>query len=269
MFAAYMHSVRESINKRMALVLIGVAILFALLLFFRIIVKPMANGTSMIFIGQHMLGPASLGVPAVEAQEIQFTGTLWLFLSIFAAVPLLVSSLEKGWVELTLTKGIARWKALLGAYFAGLTLYAATLAVAMFPLALWLWAKTGISCKPLLIAIAIEVLAFGSLLSLAAFASLTRTGAALPIMLSIFVFILAPFLASRERGLFELITSNWGRAIITWMYRILPKTSELVSMCIGYIQQESFGSWFPLWSTGTFIVAMMGLTIWTLHRKNL
>src|SRR5580704_15039489 len=137
MLAAYIHSLREAINKRMALVLIGMALLFAVLLFFLISVKPLNDGTSVILLGKRMLGPASMAVPAAITAEIQITGGLWLFLAIFASVPLLVSTLEKGWVELTLTKGTARWKVLLGSYFSGLTLYALTLGVAMLPTALW------------------------------------------------------------------------------------------------------------------------------------
>jgi hypothetical protein len=269
MFAAYIHSVREAVNRRMALVLIGMALLFAVILFLLINIKPLTDGTSMIFLGQHMLGPATMAVPAAESAEVSITGGLWLFLAIFASVPLLVSMLEKGWVELTLTKGTARWKVLIGCYLSGLTLYVLTLCVAMLPAALWLWMKTGVGCKSLLVAILIETLGFAALMALAAFAALTRTGASLPIMIAIFVDILSPVLANRENGLFTLITSHFWRAVITWTYRIFPKPYELVNAATGYIQFGTHGSWFSFWTTGVFIVAMMGITIWMLHRKNL
>ena len=270
MFAAYMHSVREAVNKRMALVLIGMALLFAVLFYFIISVTPLQpKDLSTVFMGKHALGPASLAVPAAMSAEVNITGGLWLFLSIFASVPLLVSSLEKGWVELTLTKGVARWKVLLGCYFSGLTLYAATLCVAMVPTALWLWVKTGVSCKALLVAILIETLGFASLMSLAAYAVLTRTGAALPIMIAIFVDILSPVLANREQGLFTVVTSNWARGILNWAYKILPKPFDLVNAATGYIQFGSIKYWYPFWTTGVFIVVVMGITMWMLHRKNL
>jgi hypothetical protein len=270
MLAAYIYSLREAVNKRMALVLIGLAVLFAVLFFFLISVTPLQpKEMSMVFLGKRMLGPASLAVPAAMSAEVSITGGLWLFLAIFASVPLLVSALEKGWVELTLTKGVARWKVLLACYFSGLTLYAATLLVAMVPTALWLWMKTGVSCKALLVAILIETLGFAALMSLAVFASLTRTGAALPIMLAIFVDILSPILAGREQTLFMLITSNWGRGTINWIYKILPKSAELVGAANNYLQFGSIKNWFPFWSTGIFIVAVLGSSIWMLHRKNL
>ena len=269
MFAAYMHSVREAVNKRMALVLIGMAVLFATILYLLINITPMKDGTSMIFLGRHMLGPATLAVPAAQAQEVQITGSLWLLLSIFASVPLVVAALEKGWVELTLTKGVGRWKVLLGCYFSGLTLYAATLCVAMLPIATWLWIKTGVGFKPLLVAILIESLGFDSLMALATWASLTRTGAALPIMLAVFMYLFTPVLANRQQMLFQLISSPGWQGVFNWAYRILPKPSELMGSATNYIQFGHISNWFPFWSTGVFIVAMMGLTIWMLHRKNL
>lgn len=269
MLAAYMHSIREAVNRRMALVLIGMALLFAVILFLLISVKPLPDGTSMIFLGKNMLGPSSMAVPGAQSQEVQITGSLWLFLAIFASVPLLVSTLDKGWVELTLTKGVARWKILLGCYFSGLTLYFATLAVAMLPTAVWLWVKTGFGFKSLLVAMMIETLGFASLMAIAAFACLSRTGAALPIMLAIFVDLLAPVLSARERALFNLITANWARGLINWTYKILPKPSELLSAGTSYIQFGSVGSWFPFWTTGVFIVVVMGLTAWLLHDKSL
>jgi len=269
MFAAYFYSVRESINKRMALVLIGMALLFAVILFLIINIRPMKDGTSMIFLGQHMLGPATMAAPAAYSAEVSITGGLWLFLAIFASVPLLVSMLEKGWVELTLTKGVARWKILLGCYFSGLTLYVLTLCTAMLPTAVWLWMKTGVSFKSLLVAILIETLGFAALMALAAFASMTRTGAALPIMIAIFMDLLSPVLANREHGLFTLISSGFWRGVITWAYRILPKPYDLVNAGTGYIQFGSHGSWFPFWTTGLFIVVVMGTTMWMLERKSL
>jgi len=269
MLAAYIHSMRESVNKRMALVLIGMALLFTVIFFFIFAITPLQpKNLSIVMMGHRMLGPATLAVPAAMAAEVQITGALWLMLAIFGSVPLLVSALEKGWVELTLTKGVARWKILVAAYFSGLSLYALTLIVAMMPTAVWMWFKTGVSCKPLLVAILLETLGFAALMSLASLASLTRTGAAIPIMIAIFTFIISPVLADRKQNLFALITANWARGIFNWAYRILPKTSEIVGAASGYLQFGKISSWFPIWTTGAFIIGVMSLTIWLLHRKS-
>lgn len=269
MLAAYLHSLREAVNRRMALVLIGFAILTAFLITRIIVLKPLNDGTTMVFLGRGMLGPASLAVPAVQSNEVRMTGGLWLFLSIFASTPLLVSMLEKGWVELSLTKGVARWQVLLGTYCGGLTLYAATLSVATLPTAIYLFVKTGVGFRGLLVAILLQTFAFASLLALAALAALTQTGTALPIIFSVLVDFLSPFLANRARTFFLLLTSDWSRGLVEWAYRILPKNSEIVSASENYIAHQSFGPAWPFWTTGVFIVCVLGLTIYLLHRKSL
>ncbi len=269
MLAAYLHSLREAINRRMALVLIGFAVLMAILISRIIILKPMVDGTTMVFLGRQMLGPASLAIPAVQANEVRMTGGLWLFLAIFASTPLLVSMLEKGWVELTLTKGVSRWRVLMGGYFGGLTLYATTLAVATLPTAIWLWTKTGVGFRPLVIAILLQTFAFAALLALVALTTLTQTGVALPIIFAVLVDFLSPLLASREHTFFRLLTSPWARGLVEWMYRILPKNSEIVTASENYIQFQTLGAAWPFWSTGVFIAVVLGLTIYLLHRKSL
>jgi hypothetical protein len=269
MIASYLHSVREAIHRRMALVLIGMAILVAYLIFHIITLKPMPNGDPMLFMGRLALGPASLAVPAVLAQEVKITGGLWLFLAIFASTPLLVAALEKGWVELTLTKGVPRWRVFLGAYFGGLTLYAVTLGMATLPTAIWLWAKTGVGILPLVIAIGLQVFGFAALMALAAFVCTTRTGVALPIIVAVIIDFFSPLLANRDRTFFLFFTSDWTRGIINWVYRILPKNSEIVSVSESYLQYHKLGASWPFWSTGVFIVVTLALTMWVLHRKSL
>jgi ABC-type transport system involved in multi-copper enzyme maturation permease subunit len=253
----------------MALVLIGMAALMAYLIFHYVTLVPLPTGDPMVFLGRLALGPASLAVPAVLAEEVKMTGSLWLFLAIFASAPLMVASLEKGWVELTLTKGVPRWRVLLGAYFGGLTLYAATLGMATLPTALWLWGKTGVSVAPLVIAIGLQVFGFAALMAIAALTCMTRTGVSLPIIAAIVVDFFSPILANRGHTLFMLITSDWARGLINWIYRIMPKNSEIVGASESYLQFHNMGTSWPFWSTGVFIVATLGLTMWLLHRKSL
>ena len=88
-------------------------------------------------------------------------------------------------------------------------------------------------------------------------------------MLTIGAFILSPFLARRDTTFYRMFNWKGSRWLIDWVYRILPKTSEIAGQALTYIQDHKIESWWPFWSTGVFIVVTMGLTIWMLHRKNL
>ncbi len=109
MFAAYLNSLNESINRRMALVAFGLAIILAIVFNWGVHLKPIGTDF-MVVLGNRPMGPASLAVPALFASEAKFTGFIWLVVGIFAAVPVIASTLDKGWLELTFSKGTARWR---------------------------------------------------------------------------------------------------------------------------------------------------------------
>lgn len=272
MLAAYLNSLRESFNRRMGLVLIGLAIVLAITLNLIIHVKPLLDGTTMVMLGQRMLGPGSMATPALLITEMRLVGVsgfFWALLSILATAPLLASTLDRGWLELTLSKGVSRWEIFMGRYLGGVTLYLVSVLVATLPLAIRLRFATGVSIWPLFIAILIEAFGFAALLSLAATASVPQLGAAPPILLSLVVSIISPILAYRDKGLYQLLTSNTSHFIVDWMYRILPKTAELETMATDFIQEHHVATWYPFWTTGVFIVIVMALSLWLLHRKSL
>ena len=198
MIAAYLNSLLEAVNRRMALVLAGVALLVAGVFLWIVQMKPLPDGTSVILLGNNFLGPAILAVPAVFRAEIQQTGALWLLLAIFAAAPLLSSSVEKGWLELTFSKGTSRWQIFLGRFLGGLTLYFLTFLLATFPVALRLWWKTGVGPLPLAVALLIQTFSFAALLAVVALATLPQKGMALPIMAAVAVWFISPILAWRQ-----------------------------------------------------------------------
>lgn len=270
MYASYVNSLMEAFSRRMGLVLIGFAVVWTIIINWIVHFIPLKDGTSMISLGPRMLGPASLGVPAVLGIGIEITGGIfWMLISILAAAPLLASTLDRGWLELTLSKGTSRWRVFGGRYLGGCTLYLASVVIANVPLAVRFWWKTGISPWPLLVALLIQTFAFASLLSLAALASVPQMGAAPPILLGMMVSILAPVLAARKLGLYQLLTSAWSRFLVDWLYRILPKTQELQGICTVYIRDHTVEAWYPFWTTGLFTVVVMGLALWMLHRRSL
>jgi ABC-type transport system involved in multi-copper enzyme maturation permease subunit len=270
MIAAYFNSLKEAFNRRMGAVLIGLAAVMAIALNWVVHIRPLPGGESMILLGNKMLGPASIATPGLLTIEVQLAGGFfWLLLSILATAPLLSATLDRGWLELTFSKGVSRWELMVGRYLGGVTLYLVSVIIAMMPLAIRLWVATHTSPMPFVLTMLIQSFAFASLLSLAALASVPQMGAAPPILLSLAMSIISPILAFRERGIYQLLTSNTSRFILDWMYRIFPKTSELEAMSTTYLQDHHVQTWFPFWTTGVFTIVVMALTLWALHRKSL
>lgn len=268
MFATYLNSLHESMGRRVALVLLGVAVLVAVGFTAIVHVRPMPGGGIALAVGSQSAAPAGLAVPSVLESQLRATGSLWLLLAIFAAAPLLSATLEKGWLELTFSKGTARWRIFFGRFLGGLTLYSWTFVIATFPPAAWLWWRTGVATWQIGVALLIQTFSFASLLAVAALVTLPQKGVALPIIASVAVWVLSPSLAMRRDTYYRLFSSHAAREIVDWAYRILPKCSELEDMCTSLIQGGTIASWWPVWSTAVFTLTLIGLILWLLERKS-
>lgn len=265
MFTAYWYSLKEGFSRRVVLVLFGLALLIAI--GFNLVVHTSSDG--LVGLGSQPLAPASQAVPLVVAGQVAATGTLLLLLAIFAAAPLLTGTLEKGWLELTLTKAQPRWKFFMGRFLGGVTLYSLTFAFATFPLALRLWWTTHIETWQIAVALLIQTLSFAALLSVAAFATLPQKGVALPIMGSVAILLLSSPLAERREIYYRMLPSHFVRGLVDWAYAILPKCFELEHLCGSFVQKGDLASWWwMLWSTVAFTVAMLGMTLGLLRRKS-
>jgi hypothetical protein len=82
------------------------------------------------------------------------------------------------------------------------------------------------------------------------------------------IWLLSPSLAMRRETFYRIFSSHAARGIVDWAYRILPKCSELEELCVSFVQGGTIASWWPLWSTGMFTLAVLGLTLWLLERKS-
>lgn len=268
MFATYLNSLHESVSRRVALVLVGVAILVGIASNALVHVRTLPDGAKMIAVGAQPPAPSAIAVPATLEAILHASGSFWILLAIFAAAPLLTATLEKGWLELTFAKGIARWRIFLGRFLAGLTLYALMFAIATLPVALRLWWSTGIGTWQLGVALLIQTFSFAALLAASALATLPQKGVALPLIAASAIWLLTPSLAMRQQTFYRILSSHLARGIIDFAYRILPKCSELEDLCVSFVQQGTIASWWPLWSTAVFTLLVLGLTLWLLERKS-
>ncbi|MGB9067818.1 MAG: hypothetical protein WCC21_04555 [Candidatus Acidiferrales bacterium] len=268
MFATYLNSLHESMSRRVALVLFGVAILIAITFNAVVHVRTLPGGAMMILVGAQPPAPPAIAVPSMLESILRATGSLWVLLAIFAAAPLLTATLEKGWLELTFSKGTVRWKIFLGRFLAGLTLYSLMFVLATLPVALRLWWMTGIGTWQMGIALLIQTFGFAALLAVAALVTLPQKGVALPVIAAAAIWLLTPSLAMRQETFYHIFSSHVMRGIIDWTYRILPKCSELEDMCVSFVQGRTITSWWPVWSTGVFTLMVLGTTLWLLGRKS-
>jgi len=269
MGAVIRDTLRESINRRMGLVLIVFSLLVPIFLIGMIRIGPAADGKLEVTMkGFHSLPPEVFTLSTFMGL-LDVANSFWVLMGVFAAAPLLMSFLEKGRADLVISKGTARWQLFLGHYIGTLVLYAGSVLLMALVPAVYLWARTGVSFRQFLVAICISVFAFSAMLALMSLAAMGASHPALPIILAFLYTMFAPQLAQRKAVYYEdVITSKWGQWLVDWLYRILPKTSELVMASRKYLNAGVVDSWWPFWSTALFVAGALALSCWLMHRKS-
>jgi hypothetical protein len=265
--ATYWNSLKEAMNRRILVVLVGIAIVTACLMNVQVGFATV-NGVKVIVLAERNQGPWPISVPLVLGQQMVLAGYLWMLLTILAACPLLVATFDKGWLELVFSKGVARSPIMLGRFLSGATLYFLLAIIATMPLAIRLWWVTEVPTWQVVLAVLIETLSFASILAVSALASLLQRGVALPVITGLGVWYLSPLLAARVENYYPYVQSEAIRRLIDWLYYILPKNAELDRLATTFIQFSSVSVSWPLWTTVLFTICILALAMGLLERKS-
>src|SRR5579871_6079610 len=142
MWSAFLDALQEVGGRRVVLVLIVLALLVGLL-FNRAVNFGSAAGVEVLYEGANNMGPFPFAVPTILGRIAPVGGTIWLMLMLFAGCPQFVAMLEKGWRELTFSKGTARWQILLARGASLILLFFVLVLITCLPLGARLWWYTG------------------------------------------------------------------------------------------------------------------------------
>src|SRR5215475_3200670 len=138
MWSAFWDALQEVGGRRVVVVLLVLAFVVGLLFNHAIRFERLA-GVEVLFEGALNMGPWAFAVPTILARITTVAGTIWLVLMIFAGCPQFVAMLEKGWRELTFSKGTARWQIMLARWLSLVLLFYVLVVVSCLPLAARLW----------------------------------------------------------------------------------------------------------------------------------
>lgn len=218
--------------------------------------------------GGQILGADDL----VMGIESVFAGILFyvaLFLSVFATADLIPHMLERGRIDLLLSKPLSRIHLLLAKYLGCLSIVFFN--VLYLVLASWviLSLKTGIWIGGFLWSGLITVFAFAVYLSLIVAIGVLTQSSAMAIMLSYGVVLLTQLLYYAN-SIPDNIQRVYPKLVLALkaMYWILPKTRELGILCRHLITNGHISSWQPIVTSGVFAAAMLGLAGFFFVRKD-
>jgi len=214
-------------------------------------------------------GPGMGGLTAETFVRYVQVGTafalypLAILLSVFATASLVPRMLEKGTIDLLLSKPITRPALFLSRYAGGLLAASLNLLYLTLGLAAILGWKTGVWNGGLVLSGLLMSLYFACLLAFTVLAGVLLRSTTVSIMITAALFFVSLIVrlphANRDWPL--LITSRASRflaqAVVETLYHVLPRSYEFVQSAIGLIRHEGSVAWGAvLGSAGSGAVAL-------------
>lgn len=269
---------RELLYRKTLLVYVGMVTLTHLM--FALI---MGSGAAEGFLSSLNMSPGgpqdpggSFGaeglVPFVRTLQLVVAATLYAFgilLSVFATASLVPRMLEKGYIDLLLSKPVARPVLLLSRYLGGLLVAAATLLYLVLGLAGILALRTGVWNGGLVLSGLVMTLCFASLLGYLVLAGvvLRSTTASLMLVAGLFVagIVLGPLHAALAGPFADGGGAGWlaARAVVEALYHALPRTSDFGGAVSVLILGRGEIAWGPmLGSAASGAVALALAVLW-------
>lgn len=191
-----------------------------------------------------------------------------LFLSIFSASSFIPNMLEKGNVDLLLSKPIARWQLIIGKFVGGVLIVFLNIAYLILSIWLLIGIKFAIWDLTFLYSILTISFAFAVLYSLIILIGILTQSSVLAMMLSYLIFfILSPILNARD-NISLFINNSVFNSIMDVLYYIVPQTSELGSITTELSMGYGISSIQPFIFSSIFLVLILYLSIIIFGKKD-
>ena len=185
----------------------------------------------------------------IGAQQAVAGASYWMgiLLALFATAPLINSMLERGRVDLLLSKPIGR-NTLLGSHLLGVLVIVFILATYLMGM-VWLVmsVKSGIWNIQFLYAILMAVVMFLVMYSVVLLIGVSTKSTALSLIVTYgLIFCSIVFLAKDQ--LVVQINPPWRQVYVAF-YHLLPNFAEVTKAVVQLAGGEAVTSWYPLWSS--------------------
>jgi len=204
-----------------------------------------------------------IGIESFVAGAAYWAATL---LGLFATAPLLGTTLQRGRVDLMLSKPVGR-SGILAAHVLGVVVVFAVLTAYLMGM-VWLVmsVKAGIWYPRFLIAIPISILMFTVMYSVVVLATVTTDSTALALIVSYGLIFVSIVFLGREQIVPQL--SMTGRMAFMALYHVLPNFAEVTGTVTQLARNASVTTWYPTMSAGLFGIVMYVLTFRSFQRRD-
>lgn len=262
-------TLKEAMARKVFLFFAGIS---ALVLICSILIFSLVNTetfTSMIMPGNEKIVMRDL-VTGIEMLIVNPLSGLCLLLAIFASASFVPNMLEKGNIDLLLSKPISRNQLLLGKYFGGLLVV--LLNISFLVAGIWLIISLKFSYWDFsfLTVALIVTFTFAVLYSAIVFFGVLTRSSILGMMVAYFIFIiLSPILLLYRETLKTIITGDFLKTVLDGFYFIIPKTAELMGeITIKLASGRSIDNYQPVLTSLLFLIFMLGISLFIFRKKD-
>lgn len=215
MFAIIKNTFREAIAKK---IFIGYYIIYTII----IIVFLFAINIDAVE-GVITLSDVHNTVMLLQATMTSVSYLLVLIFCIISAASFIPSMVEKGNIDLLISKPLSRFKILMSKYLGAVLFVAISLVYFIGAIWLILSMKSGFWNFNFLFTILSLTIAFAVMYSIVVFIGLTSQTSIIGILVNLFLlFVICPLLAARESVIFSFVTNDIARFIFNFFYYIFP-----------------------------------------------
>jgi len=273
LFALVRHTIRELLFRVTLLILTGISTLIILVMLLSVGSAESAEGVVITLFSQAMGPPVPIDQleQAAYLMQMSLTGGLYtgiILFGIIATAGLIPETLEKGLIDIYLSKPLARWQLIIGRILGAVAIIFAN--ALYFLGALWLifGLKLGVWNAHFLIAPFILTLVFACLYTISVLIGILVRNAVVPILGVLFYqVVVAGLLESRERSLYLLSQNVVYRTIVDGFYYALPQIRALQASNEQFIIHQSF-MWEPLVQSIAVSGLILGASLWVFQRKD-
>lgn len=209
-------------------------------------------------------------VMMIELGIVSPVASIGLLLSIFSASSFIPVLLEKGNIDLFLSKPISRAQLLLGKYFGGLLVV--LLNIAFLVVGIWIIISLKFSYwNPTFVWTIVTItFTFAVLYSLIIFLGIITRGSLLGMMTAYFIFIvLSPLLLLFKDQFNVFIKNDFIKRLFEILYYIVPKTQELmVKINYEIARGQGISDFQPVISSFLFLILMLLFSILLFQKKD-
>jgi ABC-2 type transport system permease protein len=201
-------------------------------------------------------------VHLVEKGFLDISWALILFFSLVSTASFIPSMLEKGTIDLLISKPVSRLNILFSKYLGAVLFMFLSMVFLLGSIWLILSAKSGYWDFQFLLAIPLITLAFAVMYSINVIVGLTTQSTIISILFNFFmIFVLCPILSIREGLIFTFVKNSGVQFVFNFLYWVFPKPGEIKDIASSLIIDKKIDFWATSanMETGDFTASWMAL----------